>query len=324
MPDADSPPAAVLLFSGGLDSCLACEVLLRAGVDVVVLRHYSVFFPLSEGGSYRPDCRVVTRDVTDDMIRLVAAPQYGFGSNANPCLDCKQMMYGRAWAEAERQGAGFIATGEVLGQRPMSQRVDAFRRMEKGAGVEGLVVRPLSGKLLDPTIPEERGLIGRDDLLDICGRSRKRQMALAAEWGITDYPTPAGGCKLTDPQYAKRTLRLREMGLLRADCLRAVRHGRFYPLNECCFVLVGRNYADNQALLADAPAGSTLLEIEGKPGPLACLVGDSQPADAEEAARLVIRHSRFRDLPAEAVRSRPAVPAGDVSDGEARTACSEA
>jgi hypothetical protein len=234
------------------------------------------------------------------------------------------MMYGRAWAEAQHEGADFIATGEVLGQRPMSQRADAFRRMEKGADVEGLVVRPLSGKLLDPTIPEKRGLISRDDLLDICGRSRKRQMALAAEWGISDYPTPAGGCKLTDPQYADRTLRLREMGLLRADCLRAAGHGRFYPLSECCFVLVGRNHADNQALLADAPAGSQILELDGRPGPLACLVGRAEPPDLEEAARLVIKHSRFRDLGLADVRARPA-PAGDAGpDPEPEAAYPEA
>lgn len=310
---------AVLLFSGGLDSRIACEVLIRAGVEVIVLRHHSVFFPLGDGRGYRPECRTIVRDVTEDMVRLVGAPQYGLGKNANPCLDCKQMMYGRAWREAQREGADFIATGEVLGQRPMSQRADAFRRMEKGAGVEGLVVRPLSGKLLPPTVPEEDGLISREDLLDISGRSRKRQMALAEEWGITDYPTPAGGCKLTDPHYAQRTLRLRDMGLLEPGPLRAARHGRFCPLGEHCLVLVGRNHADNQALLAEAPEGSQILEIDGRPGPLGCLIGEASPAEVDEAARLVLRHSRFPDLPPAEVCVKPAPLRAEESgkEGEA-------
>ena len=152
--DDRRPAKAVLLYSGGLDSRLACEMLRRAGVDVVILQHFSVFFPLREDEGPPPDCPTVTRDLTEEMIRLVAEPHYGLGKNANPCLDCKQQMYALAWQEAQRQGAGFIATGEVLGQRPMSQNRQAFARMEKGAGVRGLVVRPLSGKLLPPTVAD--------------------------------------------------------------------------------------------------------------------------------------------------------------------------
>jgi tRNA-specific 2-thiouridylase len=282
------PAKAVLLYSGGLDSRLSCEVLRRAGVEVVILRHSSVFFPLAEGRAGVPGCLTITRDLTEEMIRLVAEPQYGLGKNANPCLDCKQQMYGLAWQEAQRQGADFIATGEVLGQRPMSQNRAAFARMEKGAGVRGLVVRPLSGKLLPPTIPEERG----------------RQMALAAEWGIRHYPAPAGGCKLTDPQYGGRVLSLRAMGRFAADVLRAARHGRFVELSDDCLALVGRNHADNEGLLADAPEGSLVLELAGRPGPVACLIGPATEADLERVKALVIRYSRFRDLPTDQVVSR--------------------
>jgi len=293
--------SAVVLFSGGLDSSLACEVLRRAGVELIVLHHHSVFFPLREGRGYVPPGQVIEREISDVMVELVRSPQYGHGRNANPCLDCKQMMYGRAWAEAQRVGAQFIATGEVLGQRPMTQHRDAFRRMEKGAGVEGLVVRPLSGRLLPPTVPEKLGLIGRNDLLDISGRSRRRQMELAAKWGITDYPTPAGGCKLTDPQYAERVFRLRDMGYLAVEPLRAARHGRLFALGDRAFILVGRNDEDNRQLLADAPADARVLELRGHPGPLACLVGEPSAEQLEEAKRLVIRYSRFKDLPLSAV-----------------------
>ncbi|MFO8006693.1 MAG: tRNA 4-thiouridine(8) synthase ThiI [Candidatus Brocadiia bacterium] len=289
-------PAAVLLFSGGLDSILAAELLRRAGVEVILLRHRSIFYPLKEGG-YVPPCPCIVRDVSEEMVRLVQEPQYGFGKNVNPCLDCKQMMYGKAMSEARRRGAGFIATGEVLGQRPMSQRRDTFRRMEKGAGVVDLVVRPLSGKLLPPTIPEREGLIAREDMLDIQGRSRKRQMALAEQWGIEEYPGPAGGCRLTDPHFAERAEALREMGYLELEHLRAVRNGRFFVLGERTYALVGRNHEDNMALLADAPPACRMLDLDGRPGPLAALMGEPDEQQLEQARRLVIRYSRFDGLP---------------------------
>jgi tRNA-specific 2-thiouridylase len=301
--DDRRPPKAVLLSSGGLDSLLTREVLRRAGVDVVILRHYSVFFSLPQDGSPAAPCPTITRDLTEEMIRLVAAPRYGLGRNANPCMDCKQQMYALAWQEAQRQGADFIATGEVLGQRPMSQNRPAFARMEKGAGVRRLVVRPLSGRLLPPTIPEEQGLIRRDDLLDLHGRGRTRQMELAAAWGIRDYPAPAGGCKLTEPQYAGRVLRLRATGRMTADNLRAARHGRFVELSESCLALVGRDDADNEGLLADAPEGSVVFELSERPGPVACVIGPATEAAVEQVKALVIRYSRFRDLPTDQVRA---------------------
>ncbi len=298
-------PEAVVLFSAGLDSILAAEVLRRrAGVEVVLLRHHSIFYPLKDG-TYLPPCPEVRRDVSEDMVAMLREPQYGFGKNVNPCLDCKQMMYARAWQEARRRGADFIATGEVLGQRPMSQRLDAFQRMEKAAGVEGRVLRPLSGKLLPPTLPEQEGLIERDALLDIRGRSRKRQMALAEQWGITDYPGPAGGCRLTDPQFADRVQTLMQMNLLTVEHLRAVRRGRLYTLGPDTYALVGRNEEDNRLLARDAPPGSLLLELAEHPGPLACLVGEPSEEALEAARRLVLRHSRFEDLPTNAVSVRP-------------------
>lgn len=295
-------PKAIVLYSGGLDSQLAVETLLRAGVDVIALQHHSVFYPAREGRPV-PRCPVVERDISERMVELVRDPQYGYGKNANPCLDCKQMMYGLAWDEAQRQDAQFIATGEVLGQRPMSQRLRAFRQMEEGAGVEGLVVRPLCGRLLPPTIPEKQGLIRCEDLLDIKGRSRKRQMELAAEWGITDYPSPAGGCKLTDPSYAQRVFTLKGLGHLEPQALLAAHHGRLFPLGEKAFALVGRNAEDNDALLADAPDDATMLELADHPGPLVAVIGAADEEHMEEARRLVIRYSRFQDLPTSAVKA---------------------
>ncbi len=303
--DQHSRSAAVLLYSGGLDSILAAELLRRAGVEVTLLQHESIFYPADSAG-FTPACPRVVRDISEQMVDLLHDPDYGMGSNANPCLDCKEMMYRLAHEEAQRRGADFIATGEVLGQRPMSQRRDAFRRMERGADVVGLVVRPLSGKLLRPTVPEQRGLIRREDMLDIQGRSRKRQMALADEWGITDYPTPAGGCRLTDPNYAERVFALKRMGYLTVEHLRAAQSGRLFELGERTFVLVGRDHEDNESLRRAAPADSLFLELEDHPGPLACLVGDPAEEALERAKGLVLRYSRFEHLPASAVCVRRA------------------
>ena len=297
----DRARRAVLLFSGGLDSLLALEALRRAGIEVTVLICDSVFSPPGERHAPPGATACLRRDVSRAQIELIKAPRYGLGKNANPCLDCKEMMYGLAWREAQRLGAQFIATGEVLGQRPMSQRREALARMEKGAGVVGRVVRPLSGKLLPPTLAEEEELVDREDLLDISGRSRKRQMALAAEWAIRDYPTPAGGCKLTDPQYGARVLHLLRGHALTVGNAKLVRHGRLFGLGDGAFLVLGRNHEDNQGLLRDAPDGCRALELTGRPGPLGCLLGRADGEQEEEAKRLVVQHSRFRELPASEV-----------------------
>jgi len=293
---------AVVLLSGGLDSLLVVEVLLRADVEVIGLNHTSIFYPGKPGLADKVRCQVVTRDISAEMLALVSAPQHGFGKNANPCLDCKQMMYGLAWAEAQRQDAQFIATGEVLGQRPMSQHRGAFNMMERGAGVEGRVVRPLCAQLLEPTLAEQAGLFRREDMLDISGRSRKRQMALAAEWGIVDYPSPAGGCKLTDPNYSQRLFRLRDKGHLALGPLRAACHGRLLDLAGAdAFLLVGRNDDDNTALLADAPDDARILEMADVPGPLGCVIGAVNDDQLTEARRILVSYSRFKDTPPESV-----------------------
>jgi len=304
MSDAARKPKAVVLFSGGLDSCLAAELLRRAGVDVVLLCVESVFFPPRDDG-WEHGLPVVRRDITDGMIRLLRDPPHGFGRNANPCLDCKMMMYAIACEEADRIGADFVATGEVVGQRPMSQRRDAFRMMEKRSGLLGRIVRPLSGALLRPTLAEQEGLIRREELLDLAGRGRTPQMELAEGWGIDTYPQPAGGCRLTEPQYGKRVLAMREMGLLRRDRLRAVRYGRMIELTDRAFVLVGRSQGDNDGLLRAAPEDALMLELDGRPGPLACLIGEPDDDALLRARRAVVRYSRFRDLPPGEVRVLP-------------------
>lgn len=292
---------AALLYSGGLDSILACEVLKRAGVRVIPVRFESIFCPSGEQESYLPEEELVTEDVSAEMVELVKAPRYGLGKNVNPCMDCKQMMYARAWELGRERGADFLATGEVVGQRPMSQRREAFRKMESGAGLERMVLRPLCAKLLPLTIPEERGRVDREKLLDLHGRSRKPQIRLAERWGIEHYPSPAGGCRLTDPNYAQRIMTLMRLDMFSVETARLVQSGRLFAL-EGGFAVVGRDHEDNLDILDHAPDGTLLLELKERPGPLACLVGSGAQANVERVAELVVRYSRFEGLPPESVR----------------------
>ena len=290
----------MLLYSGGLDSILSYEVLRRAGADVVPVKFHSIFCPEAEEESYLPEERLVTEDVSAEMVELVKDPEHGHGKNVNPCMDCKQMMYRRAWELAEQHGGDFIATGEVVGQRPMSQRVDAFNAMEARAGVEAMVVRPLCAKNLPPTIPEKRRWVDREKLLGLSGRDRNPQMRLAADWGIENYPSPAGGCRLTDPNYAQRIRDLTKLDLFTTANARLVRNGRLFPL-DAAFSVVGRDHEDNLSILQESPIDALMLELENRPGPLAALVGERTDENVTRTKELVIRYSRFEDLDTEAV-----------------------
>ncbi|MBI5664062.1 MAG: 7-cyano-7-deazaguanine synthase, partial [Nitrospirae bacterium] len=211
-------PKAVALYSGGLDSTLAILVMQRHGVDVTALTFMNHFgCDISDKSSCSKDpfaaavkfgFQVKLAHLSDKFLEIVKNPKYGHGKNMNPCIDCRVLMLKEAKEFMKLTGADFLITGEVVGQRPMSQRKNSFPMIDKAADVKGLVVRPLCGKILPATIPEETGLISRDMLHDFNGRSRKPQMALAEELGLTEYPAPAGGCLLTEPNYSHR---LREL-----------------------------------------------------------------------------------------------------------------
>ncbi len=202
----------VILFSGGLDSILAARIVSACHLEAEALYFYNVFIPSS--------CREVTKeislytgklniplkvfDISGELVELVKVPKYGHGVNLNPCIDCKILMFKKAREYMEKIKAEFIVSGDVLGERPMSQRKDIFNLIEKETGLTGLILRPLSAKLLKATIPEEKGWIKRENLYAISGRSRKKQMKLAEEFEIDSYPAPAGGCLLTDPGFCRR------------------------------------------------------------------------------------------------------------------------
>src|SRR4030043_1004028 len=204
---------AIALLSGGLDSTLAARLVLDQGIELEALNFMTVFCTCpNKGATCLASQKAVETlgiplkvfNVSEEYLNVVRNPKHGYGSNMNPCIDCRIFMLKKAKVYMEESGASFIITGEVLGQRPMSQRRDAMRLIEKEAGLEGLILRPLSAQFLPVTLPEKEIWINRETLLGIQGRSRKPQMKLADHYGIRDYPCPAGGCLLTDPQFANR------------------------------------------------------------------------------------------------------------------------
>ena len=300
-------PKAIALYSGGLDSTLAVLVMKKIGVEVIAVLFDTDFgcsvsrrsggkpaFPAPESLGFI----VETHYIGDKFMGLVKNPKFGHGKNMNPCIDCKVLMLKEAKKIMDECGADFLITGEVLWQRPMSQRKDTLPKIEKEAGVVGLVVRPLSAKLMKPTIPEDNGLIDREKLYAMSGRSRKPQIALAKDLGLIEYPQPAGGCLLTDPIFS---LRLREL-LLRTPTpsmkeVQLLRVGRHFRADDGAKIIVGRDERDNNSLQTLAESGDYLLQVTGNYGSPLVL---AEPGISEEglnlAAALCARYSAARTL----------------------------
>lgn len=298
---------AVALYSGGLDSTLAIIAVLRQGIIVTAvtfMNHFGCDVSDRSSCSKNPFAaaekfgfEVKMSHLSDKFIDIVKNPKFGHGKNMNPCVDCRILMLKEAKEFMEMTGAEFIVTGEVLGQRPMSQRRDSLNIIDREAGLKGLVLRPLSAKLLKPTMPEEEGLVSRDMLYGFGGRSRKPQMALAEEFGLTEYPAPAGGCLLTEPNYAYR---LRELLDHNPDSspldLQLLRLGRHFRISPECKVIVGRDKAENEALLRLADDQSPLMRVLGHGSPLTLLRGRKDEEAVFIAAALCARYSDGRRL----------------------------
>ena len=298
---------AIALYSGGLDSTLAIIAVLRQGIDVTAvtfLNHFGCDISDRSTCSKNPfsaaekfGFEVKLSHLSEKFIDIVKKPKFGHGRNMNPCMDCRILMLKEAKVFMEMTGAAFIITGEVLGQRPMSQRRDALNIIDREAGLKGLVLRPLSAKLLKPTLPEDGGIVDRELLYDFGGRSRKPQMALAEQFGLTDYPAPAGGCLLTEPNYSHR---LRE--LLDHDPdpslldLRLLRIGRHFRLSPGCKVIVGRDKAENEELLKLSDDKGTVMRVIGYGSPITLVRGMADKDEIMTAAALCARYSDARKL----------------------------
>lgn len=282
------------LFSGGLDSMLAAAVLRDQGLDVTGAVFVTPFFGAARARESAEHIHLplIEQDITEIYYPLLVDPPHGFGSRHNPCIDCHMLMLREAGALMETRGFDFLFTGEVLGQRPMSQNRGALNLVAKGSGYKDLVLRPLSARLLSPTRPELLGWVDRERLLDLSGRGRKRQMELASHYGITKYPTPAGGCLLTEPGYASRLKELlaRTVRPSRRD-LELLKWGRHFRLPGGAKVVVGRTHKENEDISRFLAGEDLILRVQGYPGPLVVMWGATDRFSLEEAAAMTASYS---------------------------------
>jgi len=266
---------AVVLFSGGLDSLLTIKVLESQGTEVVGVCFYSVFFDANKAEKIAKKNKIKLHkvDFNKEILNLVKNPQHGLGKNMNPCIDCHATMFKLANKFAEENGYDFLASGEVLGQRPFSQNKRALEEVLKTAGVE--ILRPLSAKLLPETEIEKKGLIDREKLLDFQGRQRNRQIALAKKLGIKDFESPAGGCLLTEPEFSKKLKQgLNNFYEITCSDVELFKRGRIYWLKikkekQKVLVVVGRNKEDNDYLEELAIENDFLIKPKNFKGPTA-------------------------------------------------------
>lgn len=289
---------ALSVFSGGLDSILASEIVRGTGIEVQAVFFETPFFTAAKAKESAEHINLPIKiiDVTQKHLKIVKKPKHGYGENMNPCIDCHALMFRTAGEMLKRENARFILTGEVLGQRPMSQTRQALSIIERESGMEGLILRPLSAKRLPPSIPEEKQWIERDRLMDFSGRSRKPQMELARHLNITRYPSPAGGCLLTDKLFSRR---LRD--LLSSDSdpgrrdLELLKFGRHFRIGPETRVIVGRNRTENQSIRLLAGQDDLLLHTGSVPGPTVLVTGRITPGAEELAARMTVSYSDARE-----------------------------
>src|SRR3990170_6395488 len=288
---------ALALLSGGLDSILATKLIVELGIDVVAFNVTSPFCLCKKGGcgaveaanQLGVELKIVYAGL--EYLKIVRNPKHGYRRNVNPCIDCRIFLLRKAKKIAKDLGASFIFTGEVLDERPMSQHFPALKLIEEEAGLKGKILRPLSARLLPETEIEEKGLVDRAKLLEIRGRSRKPQIKLAGELNIKDYPCPAGGCLLTDKEFANRLRDFfghrKRCSLVDVNLLKVGRHFRFGE-NK---IIVGRNEAENKVLFAKKTRNDFAFEVPDIAGPITLLQGKKIKKAVEVAAALTAFYS---------------------------------
>lgn len=311
---------AVALLSGGLDSRLAVKVMIEQGVEIICLNMVTAFCTCTSKSSCRSEARkaahqfdvpIKVKNTTMAMIEAIKNPKHGFGKNLNPCIDCRLLMFKEAKKVMDETGSSFIITGEVLGSRPMSQRMEALQLIEKESGLSGLILRPLSARLLPPTLPEKEGLVNREQLLSLHGRSRKEQIELASQKKIKDYPCPAGGCLLTDKSFSDRLRKLLQVN--REPTMKEIyllKYGRHFNIDGYK-VIVGRNEIENKMIIKLAGDEDTFVKILDCEGPVTIVQGQGLSAGQagtcqssagnglmeiiKKAAAITARYSQGRD-----------------------------
>ena len=300
-------PKAVALLSGGLDSSIAVRMMLDQGIEVEAVAIKTPFCDFDCGKG----CGQRVREVADELgiklktvyfgeeyLRMLKNPKYGYGSGMNPCIDCRGMMYNAAKEHMKKTNADFMITGEVLFQRPMSQNSRALHIIEKEAGMESKVLRPLSAKHLPPTEAEKKGLVNRDKMGSIKGRSRREQLALAKQFGIADPPNAAGGCLLTDPAFSRRVKDLLDHSdeLPSLNDIELLKVGRHFRITHDAKLVVGRNKDENEVIKALASESDIIIEAKDYVGPT-CILRCKKNYDHPLLAKCAAIAARYSDAP---------------------------
>jgi len=306
---------ALALYSGGLDSILAAKLIKSLGVNVICVKFVTPFFDyelLQDQEIYQKEVldeyglQVVLYDLSENYLELLHNPSHGFGKNFNPCIDCKILMCTRIKELMKQYDASFLISGEVLGQRPMSQRRDTLRVIERDSENSGILLRPLSAQLMTPTLAEKEGWVDREKLLNFSGRGRSRQIQMAKDFGIKNFPTPAGGCTLADPILSKRIEKIYKgnfvikSGDIRISDIRLLLVGRQFEVADGGWLILGRNEKENREIELLAEEDDLLLYMVERPGPTALLRGVSDvnleaasiPHALQNSADFVVRYGK--------------------------------
>jgi len=307
---------AIQLFSGGLDSIIAARTIKEQGFDIVAIHYFTGFNCatqriVAEGPDWRwtpaksvidaadyLGIRLLPMDMSGNYLEVMVDPKYGYGSAGNPCIDCRIFLLNTARGVMEREGADFIFTGEVLGQRPMSQNFNALRLVEKRSGLTGRLLRPLSAKLLEPTIPENEGIVDRGKLFDIQGRSRRRQQELAEQFGIDFYPSSGGGCLLTTPQFGlkfKDLLKNTKKEDITLTVLNSLLAGRHLRLPGGLKVIVGRREEENDFLERLLAGDYWRFLARDFKGPVVFAVGEPSEEEFPLISAITARYGKGRN-----------------------------
>ncbi len=291
---------AIALFSGGLDSMIAIKLMVDQNIEVLAL-HIKIGFSGTKDVSKIMEQRAKIAgakfkivDVREEYIQnILFDPVYGYGKNFNPCIDCHGYMFKIAKAMMSELGASFIFTGEVIGQRPMSQRHDAMKQVAKLADDknEKLILRPMSAKLMEETTPELKGWVDREKLLDISGRSRERQLAMAKAYGWEDYESPGGGCLLTESHYSDRIKEFISFDTFELEDIELLKFGRHFRLPDGAKLAVGRNKEDNEGLQTIQSEKYITVKLPIG-GPFSLLSAGATREDKVLAAKLAITYTR--------------------------------
>lgn len=290
---------ALAMMSGGLDSVLAAKLIKDQGIEVIGICYKSYFF--GEENAKRMCKQIGIRleviDFSEEHFEMAKNPKHGRGKNMNPCIDCHAMMMNYSGKLLEKFNADFIITGEVLNQRPMSQNKQALNIVKKESGFSDKILRPLCALNLEPTEMELKGLVDREKLLKISGRSRKVQMELAEKWGIKDYPSPAGGCRLTEPNYS---LRLREAldinNNLTPKEIELLRYGRHFRTENNTRIVISRTGEESEAIKKLLTKEDIVFLPKNHAGSMGIIHGVACEEDKELACKIVARYSKGKDL----------------------------